>query len=120
MANSEISVNRTNTILYCDAFQETVSFYQDILKLAVTAQKDWFVEFRLRDRVYLSVADAGRTKVPAAKGDGITLSWQVEDVREARNRLIAMGVEASPVEWRYGAWTTFLRDPGGNRIELWS
>ena len=120
MAKSEISINRTNTILYSDAFQKTVSFYQDILQLTVTAQKDWFVEFRLRDRVYLSVADAGRTSVPAGKGDGITLSWQVEDVREARDRLIAMGVETSPVEWRYGAWVVFLRDPAGNRIELWS
>ena len=67
MVNSEISINRTNTILYTDAFQATVSFYQDTLKLAVTAQKDWFVEFRLRDRVYLSVADAGRTSVPAGR-----------------------------------------------------
>lgn len=120
MPNPEISVNRTNTILYCEAFEQTVSFYQDVLKLKVASQKDWFVEFRLRDRVYLSVADAGRTTIPAGKGDGITLSWQVEDVREARNRLNAMEVETSPVEWRYGAWVILLHDPAGNRIELWS
>ena len=120
MTNSEININRTNTILYCEAFEQTVSFYRDVLKLAVTAEKDWFVEFRLRDRVFLSLADAKRTSIPAGKGDGITLSWQVEDVREARNSLTAMGVETSPVEWRYGAWGIFLRDPGGNRIELWS
>ena len=120
MPNPEISINRTNTILYCEDFEQTVSFYRDILKLTVATQKDWFVEFRLKDRVHLSVADAARTTIPAGKGDGITLSWQVEDVREARNRLVAMGIETSPVEWRYGAWVTILRDPAGNRIELWS
>ena len=120
MSIPEISVNRINTILYCEAFEQTVSFYQDILKLKVATQKDWFVEFRLRDRVHLSVADAGRTTIPAGEGDGLTLSWQVEDVREARHRLVDMGVETSPVEWRYGAWVIFLRDPAGNRIELWS
>ncbi len=120
MPNPEITINRTNTILYCEAFDQTVSFYQDILKLRVTTQKDWFVEFRLRDRVYLSVADAGRTTIPAGEGQGLTLSWQVEDVREARDRLVAMGIETSPVEWRYGAWGLFLHDPAGNRIELWS
>ena len=56
----------------------------------------------------------------AGKGEGITLSWQVEDVREARDRLAAMGVETSPVEWRYGAWVIYICDPAGNRIELWS
>jgi catechol 2,3-dioxygenase-like lactoylglutathione lyase family enzyme len=120
MPKPEISINRTNTILYCEAFDQTVSFYQDILKLRVATQKDWFVEFRLSDRVHLSVADAGRTTIPAGKGEGITLSWQVEDVREARDRLAAMGVETSPVEWRYGAWVIYICDPAGNRIELWS
>ena len=120
MPKPEISINRTNTILYCEAFEETVSFYEDILKLKIATQKDWFVEFRLRDRVYLSVADAARTTIPSGKGEGITLSWQVEDVREARDRLVSMGVETSPVEWQYGAWVIFICDPSGNRIELWS
>lgn len=120
MGTSAFRVNRTNTILYCHPFDETVAFYRDTLGMTVTAEKDWFVEFRLREGVYVSVADAARTTIPAGGGDGITLSWQVDDVRETRERLAAIGVAASAVEWRYGAWTIYLRDPAGNRIELWS
>ena len=120
MARSEINVHRTNTILYCQAFEETVAFYRELLKLPITAQKDWFVEFRLNDQAFVSVADASRTTIPAGRGAGITLSWQVEDVRAVRYRLVDLGLEVSRVEWRWGAWGIFFRDPAGNRIELWS
>jgi predicted enzyme related to lactoylglutathione lyase len=120
MTTSEIKVHRTNTILYCEAFETTVRFYRDQLKLPITAQKDWFVEFRLNDRAFMSIADAGCTTIPAGSGAGITLSWQVEDVRAMRYRLVDIGIEATPVEWKWGAWVTYFRDPVGNRIELWS
>ena len=67
MARSEINVHRTNTILYCQAFEETVAFYRELLKLPITAQKDWFVEFRLNDQAFVSVADASRTTIPAGR-----------------------------------------------------
>jgi catechol 2,3-dioxygenase-like lactoylglutathione lyase family enzyme len=120
MAPPVITLKRTNTILYCEAYEQAIRFYGDLLGLTITAEKDWFVEFRLGDHVFLSVADAGRATIPAGKGDGITLSWQVEDVREVRYRLVALGIEASSVEWRWGAWVILLHDPAGNRIELWS
>lgn len=120
MARPEIQAKRTNTIIYCAAYEETVRFYRDLLKLEIAAEKDWFVEFRLGREAFVSVADAGRTRIPAGTGAGITLSWQVEDVRALRYRLVDIGIDASPVEWRWGAWVLFFRDPSGNRIELWS
>jgi catechol 2,3-dioxygenase-like lactoylglutathione lyase family enzyme len=120
MATPEIDIKRTNTILYCAAYEETVRFYRDFLKLKLVTEKDWLVEFRLSDDAFLSVADAERTSIPSGRGHGLTLSWQIDDVRAARYRLEAMGIETSPVAWRLGAWTIFFRDPAGNRIELWS
>jgi lactoylglutathione lyase len=120
MTHSEINTHRTNTILYCRAFEETVGFYRDLLKLPIASQKDWFVEFRLNEQAFMSIADAERTTIPDGSGAGLTLSWQVEDVRALRYRLVDLGIDASPVEWRWGAWAIFLWDPSGNRIELWS
>ncbi len=111
---------RTNTILYCEDYADAVAFYRDLLGLEILTSKEWFTEFRLTGDGCLSVADARRTSIPAGGGRGITLSWQVEDVRAVRYRLAELGVETSPVVWRWGAWTLFLHDPEGNRIELWS
>ena len=120
MTRAEIQPKRTNTILYCQAYEESVRFYRDLLKLEIAAEKDWFVEFHLGNEAFVSVADAGRTHIPAGSGAGITLSWQVEDVRALRYRLVDIGIDVSPVVWRWGAWVLFLWDPSGNRIELWS
>lgn len=47
-------------------------------------------------------------------------SGRVDDLGAARARLMANGVEASPVEQRWGADGFFVFDPAGNRIEFWS
>ena len=55
-----VPLDRANTILYCRRWEATVAFYRDPLRLPVTHHTDWFVEFRLTDGAYLSVADASR------------------------------------------------------------
>ena len=83
-------------------------------------EKGWFVEFELTGNACLSVADAARASVPSARGAGITLSWQVENLDAVRDRLIADGVDVAPVTLTWGTRTFFVADPEGNRIELWS
>jgi len=110
----------SNTILYCDRWPDVVDFYRVKLGLRATMERDWFVEFELHAGAHLSVADASRATVAAGDGAGLTLSWRVDDVGAARARLMANGVEASPVETRWGADAFFVFDPAGHRVEFWS
>jgi catechol 2,3-dioxygenase-like lactoylglutathione lyase family enzyme len=115
-----LGINRSNTILYCDRWEETVSFYRDVVKLPVLTGKSWFVEFQLTPGACLSVAAAAHASIASAGGAGVTLSWRVENVDAVRNRLMAGGVEVTPLRTIWGARSCFLFDPEGNRIELWS
>jgi catechol 2,3-dioxygenase-like lactoylglutathione lyase family enzyme len=115
-----IRVERTNTILYCRRWADTVAFYRDRLGLPEAFANDWFVELMLGPDSFLSVADAARASIPPGDGAGITLSWQVRDVEDARARLIDDGVEVGEIGERWGAAVLDLYDPEGNRVELWS
>lgn len=113
-------INRINTILYCSRWEETVQFYRDGIQLPVLLEKTWFVEFQLTENGCLSVADAARTSVGSAGGEGITLSWQVDDIDAVHARLVSDGIAVTPMKTTWGNATCFLFDPEGNRIELWS
>lgn len=115
-----LKIRRTNTILYCERWEATVRFYRDVLKLPVSMEKGWFVEFELNAHARLSVAQAARASVASAGGDGITLSWQVESLVALRARMVVEGIQVTPIEEIWGARTCNLFDPEGNRIELWS
>ena len=115
-----LSIQRTNTILYCARWEQTVAFYREGLGLPVTFVNDWFVELQLTDGGYLSVADGRRASIEPNHGTGLTLSWQVPDVAVARRELAAAGIEVPPTGSRWGAATLDLHDPEHNRIELWS
>lgn len=113
-------INRANTILYCDRWEETVHFYRDVLKLRLLMDREWLVEFQLSGSACLSVADAAYASIPSAGGAGITLSWRVEDTGAVHDRLALDGVDVTPIKVTWGARTCFVFDPEGNRIELWS
>ena len=113
------SVHRHNTILYCQQWEATVRFYRDLLRLPVTFANDWFVEFRLTESAYVSIANAARATIQAAHGTGITLSWQVADIEEARLQLQSAGVDTTSIKAKWGARVLYLHDPEGHRIELW-
>lgn len=114
-----MKVERTNTILYCQKWAETVAFYRDILQLAISHQTDWFVEFQLADNAYLSIADIQRATIRSASGQGITLSWQVADVDITRKTLQEQGVEVTTIQQKWGGRLFYLHDSEGHRIELW-
>ena len=114
-----MNIGRTNTILYCDKWVETVTFYRDILKFPINHQKDWFIEFRLASHTYLSVADANRASIDSVGGQGITLSWQVDDLHQMRDYLQYQQVTTSPIKTIWGALSFYVHDPEGHRIEFW-
>ncbi len=115
-----LKINRTNAILYCNRWEETVRFYRDVIKLPVLVKKGWFIEFQLAGSACLSVADAAHASISSAGGAGITLSWQVENLEAVHDRMVSDGVDVTPIQANWGARTCFVFDPEGNRIELWS
>ncbi len=116
----EEKILRTNTILYCRHWQPTVVFYRDVLKLTVNHETDWMVEFRLSDNSYLSIADTERATVGHAKGQGITLSFQIHDVNRIKSQLKRLGIETSDTRLVWGRQAFYINDPDGHRIELWA
>jgi catechol 2,3-dioxygenase-like lactoylglutathione lyase family enzyme len=115
-----LDIDRTNTVLYCERWTETVAFYRSVLGLRVAFQNDWFVEFQLTSSGFLSIADCSRATVAAVDGQGITLTWQVPDIDHARAVLEASAVDVSEPRRRWGANVFYCYDPEGHRIELWS
>ena len=115
-----VNVGRVNTVLYCDEWAATVDFYRGVLGFPVEYESDWFVEFRITDSAFLSVADPRRSTIPAVEGKGITLTFQTTDVAATRSLLEAHDVAATPITQRWGADVFYCHDPEGHRIEFWS
>ena len=115
------TVIRSNTILYCNRWAETVAFYRRQLRLAESFANDWFVEFQLAAGSTLSIADATRSTIEPVDGQGITISLQVADrLEDLRARLEASEVPAGEITQRFGAGVFDIWDPEGHRIEFWS
>ncbi len=113
-------IKRSNTILYCQNWDAMVRFYRDVLNLVIHHQTDWFVEFQIVGNSYLSIANATNASIQSADGNGITLSWQVEDVESAYNMLNEFGVKTSQIKSIWGAKAFYFFDPEGHRVELWA
>ncbi|MEP9411789.1 MAG: VOC family protein [Candidatus Brocadia sp.] len=110
-----------NTILYCHRWQETVSFYRDILGFPVTFENNWFVEFEVNAHARLSVANEQRATVKSARGQGLTLALQVNKADAIWQYLISRGVNVGRIaDHPWGGRAFFLFDPEGNRLEVWS
>ena len=115
-----VSVGRLNTVLYCDAWEATVEFYGDLLGFEIEHESEWFVEFRVTDTAFLSVADARRATIDAVAGQGITLTLQTTDLARTREALEQRGIVTTPIKQRWGAEVCYCHDPEGHRIEFWS
>jgi catechol 2,3-dioxygenase-like lactoylglutathione lyase family enzyme len=114
-----MKIQRTNTILYCHKWIETVTFYQRVFEFPINHQTDWFMEFQVAENSYLSIADERRATIRSVEGQGITLSWQVANVAEIHASLLALKIDSSPIREKWGASLFYLHDPEGHRIELW-
>lgn len=116
-----MNILTVNTIIYCRQWHSTVTFYRELLALPVTAELEWFVEFALNDGARLSVADERRTSMRSSSGQGLTITFRVEDLESARQRLIAAGLQPTPIEQHtWGAQVMYLHDPEGTRLEYWA
>lgn len=114
-----MNINTSNIIFYCDRWNDTVSFYQNILKLDITFSNDWFVEFELNKLARLSVADSKHSTIKSAKGQGCTLSLNVCDLNMVHTDMLSKGADPSPVKKLWGSKVFYVFDPEGNRIEFW-
>ena len=120
MAISQIALQRTNTILYCRRWLETVHFYKNQMGLPVVFENDWFVEFRLTDTSFLSIADSARATISDVQGQGMTLTWQVTSLASIKAYLKAQGIATTPVQRKWNALVFYCTDPEGHRLEFWT
>ena len=114
-------IKRTNTIIYCSRWEETITFYRERLHLESAFQCDWFVEFRITPTAFFSVADRYRATLASAAGKGITLSFQIDDLQAAHHAFVEDGLAPTAVRSQVmGADLFYLFDPEGSRIEFWN
>ena len=116
-----INIKTANTILYCRKWHATVAFYKTQLRLPVVSVREWFIEFKLNDASFLSIADAARTSIDSGYGKGITITMEVDDIDAAYIYLSEAGVDPTPIkDHAWGARVIHIYDPEGNRLEFWS
>lgn len=87
MKKPSFSLQRSNTILYCHHWMETVRFYKENMCLPAALENDWFVEFQLTDSSFLSIANSAHATITDVQGQGVTLTWEVEDLEKAKENL---------------------------------
>jgi catechol 2,3-dioxygenase-like lactoylglutathione lyase family enzyme len=114
-----MDIERTNTILYCHHWMETVSFYRNTFAFPVSHQTGWFVEFQLTSHAYLSIADESCASIQSVGGQGVTLSWQVPNLQEIYSAFRLQNISVAAIQKKWGAYLFYLHDPEGHRIELW-
>lgn len=116
-----INIKTANTILYCRKWHAVVAFYKTQLRLPVVTSREWFIEFKLNEASYLSIADAARTSMNSCDGKGITITMEVDDIESAHVFLSEAGVDPTPIkDHAWGARVIHIYDPEGNRLEFWS
>lgn len=120
--STKMKILAANTIIYCKNWPDSVHFYRDVLKLAISFQKDdWFIEFVVNGAAHLSIADAARCTIPPGSGVGLTLSFFVQDLRAAQATFTEHNVASTEIKaqgWR--APYFYVHDPEGTRIEFWT
>ena len=120
MTNTLLSLQRSNTILYCRHWIETVRFYKKQMCLQAAFENDWFVEFQLTDTSFLSIANSARATIPDVRGQGITLAWEVRNLEQVKERLEMQEISTTPIQRRWNALVFYCYDPEGHRLEFWA
>ncbi|HSO20728.1 MAG TPA: VOC family protein, partial [Desulfosarcina sp.] len=81
---------------------------------------DWFMEFYLTRHARLSIADEKRSTVKSAAGRGITVTLEVEEIEPVHERIHHAGLQPTGItRHAWDAKVFHLRDPEGNRLEVW-
>ena len=113
-----MDVRTHGLLLFTERFDECVSFYRDIIGLAVWFEKPGLVCFRFGDG-YLMVERGGIGKDgPKPKSSNPTvLRFNVDDVSSAAQDLRHNGVDVEERSYDWGTVGNFT-DPDGNVCEL--
>jgi predicted enzyme related to lactoylglutathione lyase len=91
-------------------------FYRDVLGLRVgDSFGDHWVEFDVGQATF-GIGDG--TPLGFEPGASTGAAFEVDDIGELRNRLLARGLEVSEVHDFPGCTTCFAKDPEGNRFAL--
>ena len=115
-----IKIKANNTILYCKKWREVVTFYQTKLGLEVNTSNQWFLEFKLSEHSYLSIADDSKTSIKSSNGQGVTITFEVVNIQDCHVFLIETGCNPSLIkDHAWGAKVIHVYDPEGNRLEFW-
>jgi hypothetical protein len=80
--NALLIPQRTNTILYCQRWLETVRFYKDLIGFPVFFENDWFVEFQLTQSTLLSIANTEHALIRDVQEQVITLTREVVNLEQ--------------------------------------
>ncbi len=115
-----VTLQRTNTILYCRHWMKTVNFYKRNLCLPVAFENEWFVEFKLTDTSFLSIANSARATISDVQGQGVTLTWEVTDLEGAKENLETQGIVTTTIQSKWNALVFYCHDPEGHRLEFWA
>lgn len=115
-----MKIKSFNTIIYCKKWDQTVAFYKNELKLPITFSKEWFVEFQLTDNAKLSVANEEKASIKSCHGQGITISFEVEDIKVMHSLMEKSELKPTMVKEVWKSKLFYIYDPEGNRIEFWS
>jgi predicted enzyme related to lactoylglutathione lyase len=97
-----------------------ITFYKTTLKLDVNMSNEWFVEFKLTDNAYLSIANESRASIKSSHGQGVTITFEVEDIEASHVFLTEIGCFPGPIKTHaWEASVIYIYDPEGNRLEFW-
>jgi len=118
MVHPLIDIERPNSVIYCRHWPETALFYKTKLCLPVSFENDWFIEFRLTDSAFLSIANAARASIQDVQGQGVTLTWKVPNLEQTKQLLDDQGIATTTIRQKWDAQVSYFYDPEGHRIGL--
>jgi uncharacterized glyoxalase superfamily protein PhnB len=98
-----------------------VEFYKTKLQLKVGFDRGWFIEFILNRSSKLSIANESSASIKSSNGSGITITFEVDDIRQVHAFLLETGLRPLQIKnHSWGAEVFHIFDPEGNRVEFWS
>jgi len=115
-----VQISIANTIIYCKNWPESVAFYRDDMKFEVVFANEWFVEFKVNEAASLSVVDERRSATGTSSGEGVMLSFRVDDVNSLRSEMELLELDPTPIATVWNSPVFSIFDPEGIRIEFWS
>lgn len=105
-------------------FEKSLSFYRDVLGLAVNSQDGKFADFKLEGTSLAIFQKSEATtmfpKEHMGSAGGVVLAFQVDDVNKACEELKAKGIDVfeGPKTTEWGQTVAYFKDPDGNIWEV--